>query len=165
MVLGTLALEINIMRRIIVATLALSPMLLHAQANSPAKTQSPAANTLRSELVSPAFAASEADRSTASSAPLRVSTGVNAPKLIYTVGVASDTDFTPVTQFERTAIVAMTVDPSGKPTALKIVQSVNPVMDRNVLTAVSQYRFTPGTLDDQPTAVDVNLAVVLRAAK
>ena len=165
MVMGTLALEINKMRRILVATLALSPMLLHAQANSPAKTQSPAANTLRSELVSPAFAASEADRSTASSAPLRVSTGVNAPKLIYTVGVASDTDFTPVTQFERTAIVAMTVDPSGKPTALKIVQSVNPVMDRNVLTAVSQYRFTPGTLDDQPTAVDVNLAVVLRAAK
>jgi TonB family protein len=160
-VLGTLALEMNNMHRIIVATLALSPMLLHAQANSPAKTQSPAANTLRSELVAPAF--SEADRSSASSAPLRISTGVNAPKLIYTVGVASDSEFAPVTQFERTAVVAMTVDPSGKPTELKIVQSVNPVMDRNVLSAVSQYRFTPGTLDDQPTAVQVNLAVVLRA--
>ena len=163
--MGTPAPGIDNMRRIIVATLALSPMLLHAQANSPAKTQSPAANTLRSELVSPAFAASEADRSTASSAPLRVSTGVNAPKLIYTVGVASDTDFTPVTQFERTAIVAMTVDPSGKPTALKIVQSVNPVMDRNVLTAVSQYRFTPGTLDDQPAPVPVELELTIRSQR
>jgi TonB family protein len=59
----------------------------------------------------------------------------------------------------------MTVDASGKPTDLKIVQSVNPVMDRNVLNAVSQYRFAPGTLDDQPTAVPVNLAVILKAAR
>ena len=150
------------MRRIIVATLALSPMLLHAQANSPAKTQTSAASTLRSELVAPALAGSDSDGTTTS---LRVSTGVNAPKLIYTVGVESDSDFAPTNTFERTAVVAMTVDPSGKPTDLKIVQSVNPVMDRNVLTAVSQYRFTPGTLDDQPTAVPVNLAVVLKAAQ
>ena len=59
----------------------------------------------------------------------------------------------------------MTVDASGKPTDLKIVQSVNSVMDRNVLNAVSQYRFTPGTLDNQPTAVPVNLAIVLRAGR
>ncbi|WP_158943924.1 energy transducer TonB [Granulicella sp. S190] len=153
------------MRRIIVATLALSPMLLHAQANSPAKTQTSQATTLRSELVSPAFH-SEADRNTtASAAPLRISTGVNAPKLVYTVAVQSDSDFAPTIQFDRTAVVAMTVDSTGKPTELKIVQSVNPVMDRNVLTAVSQYRFTPGTLDDQPTAVPVNLAVVLKPAQ
>ncbi|WP_433965784.1 TonB family protein [Tunturiibacter gelidiferens] len=153
------------MRRIIVATLALSPMLLHAQANSPAKTQTSAV-TLRAELVAPTPTASESDRgSTSTVTPVRISTGVNAPKLVYTVGVASDADFSPLTQFERTAVVAMTVDPSGKPTDLKIVQSVNPVMDRNVLAAVSQYRFTPGTLDDQPAAVPVNLAVVLRGAR
>jgi TonB family protein len=153
------------MRRIIVATLALSPMLLHAQANSPAKTQTSAAN-LRAELAAPTFTGSEADRiSTSTTTPLRISTGVNAPKLIYTVAVESDSDFAPMTQFERTAVVAMTVDQSGKPTDLKIVQSVNPVMDRNVLNAVSQYRFTPGTLDDHPTAISVNLAVVLRGAR
>jgi TonB family protein len=160
--MGTYAPGIENMRRIIVATLALSPMLLHAQANSPAKTQTPAANTLRSELVAPALTGSDSVGTTAS---VRVSTGVNAPKLIHTVGVVSDSDFAPVTKFERTAVVAMTVDPSGKPTDLKIVQSVNPVMDRNVLNAVSQYRFTPGTLDDQPTAIPVNLAVVLKAAE
>ena len=59
----------------------------------------------------------------------------------------------------------MTVDASGKPTDLKIVQSVNSVMDRNVLNAVSQYRFTPGTLDNQPAAVPVNLSIVLRAGR
>jgi TonB family protein len=76
------------------------------------------------------------------------------------VGVESDAEFAPTAQFERTAVVAMTVDASGKPTDLKIVQSVNPLMDRNVLNAVSQYHFAPGTLDNQPTAVPVNLAVV-----
>ena len=152
------------MRRIIVAALALSPMLLHAQAKSPAKTQTSAAN-LRAELVSASFTGSESDRSSVSTAPLRISTGVNAPKLVYTVAVESDSDLAPTARFDRTAVVSMTVDPSGKPTDLKIVQSVNPVMDRYVLAAVSQYRFTPGTLDDQPTAVPVNLAVILRAAR
>jgi TonB family protein len=144
------------MRRVIVATLALSPMLLHAQANSPAKTQTSA------ELVAPALTSSDSAGTTTS---VRISTGVNAPKLIHTVAVESDSDFAPTYTFERTAVVTMTVDASGKPTDLKIVQSVNPVMDRNVLNAVSQYRFTPGTLDDQPTAVPVNLAVVLKAAQ
>ena len=165
MVLGTLALEINNMRRIIVATLALSPMLLHAQANSPAKTQT-VGTSLRSELVAPAFPGSESDRgSIPNAAPVRISTGVNAPKLVYTVAVETDADFAPTAQFDRTAVVSMTVDASGKPTDLKIVQSVNSVMDRNVLNAVSQYRFTPGTLDNQPTAVPVNLAIVLRAGR
>jgi TonB family protein len=163
--MGTFAQGIENMSRIIVATLALSPMLLHAQANSPAKTQASGAN-LRAELVSASFSGSEPDRGSASTAtPVRISTGVNAPKLVYTVAVESDADFAPTAPFERTAVVAMTVDTSGKPTDLKIVQSVNPVMDRYVLAAVSQYRFTPGTLDNQPTAVPVNLAVVLRPAR
>jgi TonB family protein len=61
-------------------------------------------------------------------------------------------------------VVSLTVDADGKPSDLKIVQSVNPIMDKNVLAAVSQYRFTPGTLDDQPTAVPVSLEVVLRGS-
>jgi TonB family protein len=160
-VLGTLALEINIMRRVIVATLLLSPMLLHAQANSPAQPQTSA---LQAKLVPAAFS-SEADRSTAgTTTPVRVSTGVNGPKLVHTVAVESDSGFTPAARFERTAVVSLTVDADGKPSDLKIVQSVNPIMDKNVLAAVSQYRFTPGTLDDQPTAVPVSLEVVLRGS-
>jgi hypothetical protein len=38
------------------------------------------------------------------------------------------------------------------------------VMDKNVLAAVRQYRFTPGTLDGEPTSVPVNLEVVLRSS-
>jgi TonB family protein len=161
-VLGTLALEMNIMRRVIVATLLLSPMLLHAQANSPAQPQT---STLQSKLVQPAaFGSGSNNNADGTTSPVRVSTGVNAPKLVSTVAVESDADFTAAGRFERTAVVSLTVDPNGKPSDLKIVQSVNPVMDKNVLAAVSQYRFTPGTLDNQPTAVPVNLSVVLRGS-
>ncbi len=160
--LGTFALEMNIMRRVIVATLLLSPMLLHAQAKSPAQPQT---STLQSKLVQPATFGSGPESNTIGTATsVRVSTGVNAPKLVHTVDVESDAAFTEAARFERTAVVSLTVDPSGKPSDLKIVQSVNPIMDKNVLAAVSQYRFTPGTLDSQPVSIPVNLSVVLRGS-
>jgi hypothetical protein len=151
------------MRKVIVATLALTPMLLHAQANSPAKTQSSATpTTLQSKLVQPAeLNGSEAAAPTTT--PVRISTGVGAPKLIHTVTIESDSDWIPSGfTFDRKTVVEMTVDASGKPSNLKILQSLGPVMDHNVLAAVGQYRFTPGTLDGAPTAVPVNLKVVLR---
>jgi Gram-negative bacterial TonB protein C-terminal len=152
------------MRKVIAATLALSPMLLHAQANSPAKTQSPSSSTtLQSKLAEPAeLSGSEAPRVTA---PVRVSTGVGAPKLVHTVTIESDSEMIP-TGFtsERSTVVEMTVDATGKPSELKILKSLGPVMDHNVLAAVGQYRFTPGTLDGAPTAVPVNLHVVLRSS-
>ena len=150
------------MRKVIVATLALTPMLLHAQANSPAQTQSSPSSTLQSKLVQPKeFVASEADRGTV--APIKISTGVIAPKLISTVQIEADYDTSPRGFLvERKTVVSMLVDATGKPSDLKIVKPINPVMDKNVLAAVSQYRFAPGTLDGQPTAVPVNLEVVLR---
>ena len=149
------------MRRVIVATLALTPMLLHAQANSPAQTPSAPPAPLHSKLIQPKeFNSSEADHGTV--APVRISTGVVAPKLVRTVPIESDSDRTSTFPVERKTTVAMTVDATGKPSQLKIVQSLGPVMDKNVLAAVSQYRFTPGTLDGTPTAVPVDLEVVLR---
>ena len=155
------------MRRVIVATLALTPMLLHAQANSPAKTQSTSStsSTLQSKLVQPKeLIASEADHGVVRTAtPFRISTGVTAPKLISTVQIESDYDASPREfSHERKTVVSMVVDATGKPSDLKIVKPINPVMDKNVLAAVSQYRFAPGTLDGEPTIVPVNLEVVLR---
>ncbi|HXC97351.1 MAG TPA: energy transducer TonB [Edaphobacter sp.] len=150
------------MRKVIVATLALTPMLLHAQANSPAQPQSSStANTLQSRLDSPAEV-SPADRGTANVAPVRISTGVTAPKLIYTVQIETDSDSSRSGfSYDRKTIVAMTVDATGRPGELKIVKPINPVMDKNVLAAVSQYRFAPGTLDGQPAKVPVNLEITL----
>lgn len=155
------------MRKVIVAALALTPMLLHAQANSPAQTKtSPSSSTLQSKLIQPKeFNVSAADHGTANVAPPRISTGVVAPKLISTVQIESDSDTTPRGfNMERKTVVEMTVDATGKPSNLKIVRSLGPVMDHNVLAAVGQYRFAPGTLDGEPTTVPLNLEVVLRSS-
>jgi len=85
-----------------------------------------------------------------------------AAKLISTVPIESDSDRISTFAVDRKTKVAMTVDATGKPSELKIIQSLGPVMDNNVLAAVSQHRFTPGTLDGAPTAVPVNPEVVLR---
>jgi len=118
---------------------------------------------LQSKLVQPnEFAAGAPHSATATSGPLRVSTGVAAPKLIHTVDILSDNEWTPrVAGINRKVVVAMLVDAKGVPSDLKIIRSVGAEMDKNVLAAVSQYRFKPGTLNHEPTPVPLNLEIVM----
>ncbi len=140
------------MRKALLASLALSPVLLHAQANSPAQ--------LESRLSPPAIGAA-ADRGNLSK-PLRVSTGVAKPKLIHSVDVASDDSWPWVRAgVNKTVVVGMVVDANGIPTDLKIVRSAGPNTDKNVLAAVAQYRFKPGTVSHQPVDFPVNLEITL----
>ncbi len=129
------------MRNITVAILSLSSLMLHAQANTPAQTQ------------------------VASNGPVqvkRVSTGVIAPKLIYKVDVIADSNGTArMIGSECTVVVGMVVDKTGKPSDLKIIKSAGPGVDASVLTAVSQYRFTPGMVSNQPIATPLNLELVI----
>ena len=154
------------MRKVIVAALALSPMLLHAQANSPASTDSTKGPVLQSKLDPPRSfnAAASPDRTAAAAGtPLRISTGVAEPKLIHTVDISWDNGLlAQQSAIEKTVVVEMTVDETGKPSDLKVVKSSDPSMNRSVLTAVSQYRFKPGTVSGQPTAVPVTLEITVR---
>ena len=128
------------MRKVIVAILSLSSLMLHAQANTPAPTQV-ATNGPAPQVK-------------------RVSTGVIAPKLIYTVDVvANSTDAARLLSNNCTVVVSMVVDKNGKPEDLKIVKSAAPGVDASVLAAVSQYRFTPGMVSNQPIATPLNLEV------
>jgi TonB family protein len=115
--------------------------MLHAQASSPAPTQ--IANNGSEPQIK------------------RVSTGVVPPKLIYTVDVQADATTSKFLTGDTKVVVGMVVDKTGKPEDLKIVSSGNPVVDASVLNAVSQYRFTPGTVSNQPIASPVNLEVVI----
>jgi TonB family protein len=147
------------MRKVLVAALALSPVMLHAQATSPAQPQS--STVLESKLTSPNAIGSSAATPVA---PARISTGVTAPKLIHVVNVpAVNEDLTWRIGFtEKTAVVSMLVDQNGVPSDLKIVRSVGAEMDKNVLAAVQEYRFQPGSLNHQPVAVPVNLEVTIQ---
>lgn len=144
------------MRQALLATLFLSPVLLHAQANSPAQTQI----ALAARPAAPAEAGA-ADRGTAAKT-VRISTGVVAPKLVYSVSVSSEgTNPWTNVAMDKTVTVNMVVDATGKPTHLKIVKSAGPVVDHNVLAAVGQYRFEPGTVSNQAVSFPLNLEVNL----
>jgi TonB family protein len=151
-----------IMRKVIVAALALSPMLLHAQANSPAQPKS-AATTMQSKLVAPEKFAAVNDNTVPAVKPLRISTGVTAPKLIHSVNVQlARTPFISPTLVNSTVVVSMVVDETGKPNNLKVVKSLGTSLDEDVLAAVSQYRFKPGTLDNEPTPIELTLEITLQ---
>jgi TonB family protein len=123
------------MRKVLVAILSLSSLALHAQANSPAQTQPQVK---------------------------RISTGVIAPKLIYKVDVVADSNETArLFNNDTKVVVGMIVDKTGKPSDLKIIKSAGAGVDASVLAAVSQYRFTPGTVSNQPIATPLNLEVVI----
>jgi TonB family protein len=129
------------MRNVAVAILSLSSFVLQAQASTPAQT----------------------DVANSGSASIhRVSTGVIAPKLVYKVDVVADSNKTAsLMNNECTVVVGMIVDKSGKPSDLKIIKSAGSSVDASVLAAVSQYRFTPGTVSNQPIATPLNLEVVI----
>jgi TonB family protein len=126
---------------LLTAALALSPALLHAQ---------------------PLTAAAASD-ATGSSHPFRVSTGVVPPQLVHSIAVPSDMDWEwKLAGNERTAEVSLTVDAYGRPTNVKIVKSAGVDLDRNVLEAVGQYRFTPATVSNQAAPMDVDLTLNVR---
>jgi TonB family protein len=116
--------------------------MLHAQASTPAQTQ-----------VATNGPAPQAKR---------ISTGVTAPKLIYTVDVLADSPSTArLLSNDCKVTVGMIVDKTGKPYDLKIVKSAGAAVDASVLAAVSQYRFTPGMVSNQPIASPLNLEVLI----
>ena len=162
--MGTYILEVTDMRKVILAALALSPTLLHAQANSPTQPLSSPAPIIQSQLNQPTELAASSDvNNTPTLTDARVSTGVIGPKLIHSVRVSTEGDLTAnLSNFERVAIVDMVVDEDGKPSDLKVAKSLGETVDKNVLAAVSQFRFKPGTLDNQPTAVPVELELIIR---
>jgi TonB family protein len=133
------------MRKLIVAILSLSSFMLHAQANTPAQTQI-ASNGSAQQVK-------------------RISTGVIAPKLIYKVDVVADSTGTArLISDDTKVVVGMIVDKTGKPSDLKIIKSAGAGVDASVLAAVSQYRFTPGTVSNQPIATPLNLEVVIQTS-
>jgi TonB family protein len=144
------------MTRTIVAILALTPGMLLAQAKSPAQPSS--TPVLQSALLQPAaFAAIKASNNNpaASNTSARISTGVVAPKLVHQVSLPANSYR--MTSAENTVVIRMVVDEKGTPTQLQVERSADPILDQEVLQAVSQFHYRPGTLNGEPVAVPVKL--------
>jgi TonB family protein len=79
---------------------------------------------------------------------------------------AVEVDLTPADAAETPAVskvvVRAIVDENGIPRNVSIVQSAGPVVDRGAIAAVSQYRFKPATVDNQPTWATVSIAIKIQ---
>lgn len=120
-----------------------------------------AASLLLPSLFLPAVAkaSTPVDDATAPT-PVRVSTGVTAPVLlgkpVLSLPVGYSFDLIPT---DAQVQLSLTVDEKGQPQNIHIVKSFNPFVDASVMDSVSQFHFRPGTIDNQPVAVDLNLTV------
>ncbi len=147
------------MKRTMLAILAISPLMLHAQAKSSAQPES--TPVLQSSNIQPAvFAVGKSTAAVAAAAtPVRVSTGVVQPVLVHTVPL-SESGILPVGFLRNRSVdLKLTVDKDGKPTNVKVVKSAGAATDNEVLSAISEYRYKPATLDGAPVPIDVNLSV------
>jgi TonB family protein len=149
-----------LMRTLVMATLVLAPMLVHAQAQSPAQPSGVQAPVFESKLVSPqpvggAAAPHHADA---------VSSALVEPKLIKWSNVEVDRNpWISVANFHnRTVVVSMTVSADGVPSDLKIVDSDDPLLNTGVLEAVARYRFSPASLNSRRMSAPVTLKVNVR---
>jgi len=93
---------------------------------------------------------------------LRVSTGVVAPAILRTtqVTVPQGVAYSDIPEGAQVGLL-LTVDKNGAPEDIQVVRSLNASWDASVVSAVRQFRFRPGTIDNQPIPVDVNLTVTI----
>ncbi len=146
------------MKKLLVATLALCPLALSAQAIRPASSSSasPVLLAVASHLGAPHAMAAAAG---AAAAPaLRVTTGVSSPELIKTAVVRLDNARVWLA-VPRTVVCTMTIDEQGVPQNVKVAQPANEALDLAVVESVQQFRFKPSMLDGQAVARELTLKV------
>ncbi len=120
-----------------------------------------ATSTLLSSLILPAaaFASTPVDDATAPT-PIRVSTGVTEPVLVNSAALALPDGYS-INAIPNDAQVglSLTIDEKGQPENIQVTKSYSPFWDARVIETVRQFHFKPGTVDNQPTPVDMNLLV------
>jgi TonB family protein len=104
-------------------------------------------------------ASTPVDDTSAPTPKVRVSTGVIAPEIDLShlaIPMSLDQDSIPG---GAEVGLSLTVDENGHPQNVRVVRSLSPLWDARVVDAVSHAHFKPGTIDNQPIPVDLNLTV------
>ncbi len=120
-----------------------------------------ATSLLLSSLSLPAAAKASTPVDDASApTPTRVSTGVVAPIILDSVNLSMPSGFSVVDiPADAQVGLSLTVDQNGRPQNIQVIKSLTPFWDARVIDAVSKFHFRAGTIDKQPTPVDLNLTV------
>ena len=145
------------MRRILIASLFVSTVLLHAQTATKGQSVTlEASNSAPAALATPA-SAGDVD----ATVPMhRVSTGAIQPRLLSNpVANLTKADFNSMDPSTQQMLVHVQLDAKGVPQSVQVVKPVNPAVDQRVLEAVSRYHFSPGMVDEVPVASDIYLKI------
>ena len=148
------------MRRILITSLFVSTVLLHAQTATKGQgVMLEASNSAPSVLATPAASATPAD--VEATLPMRrVSTGAIQPRLLSTpVANLTRPDFNSLDPASQQMLVHVQLDAKGVPQHVDVVKPVNPKVDSEVLEAVNHYKFSPGQVDHEPVASDMYLKI------
>ena len=125
------------MRRILVSSLLLSSLTLPAAA----------------------FASTPVDDATAPT-PIRVSTGVTEPVLINSAYLSVPNGYSiDAIPSDAQVGLSLTINEKGQPENIQVTKSYNKFWDARVIETVREFHFKPGTVDNEPTPVDMNLVV------
>jgi hypothetical protein len=123
-----------------------------------------AGSILLSSMLLPAAAGAmqPSDDATTSTQPVRVSTGVIAPTLLNSIGLALP-DGLPKESIPVNAQVGLTltVDENGTPQDVHVVKGINPFWDARIADEVRQFHYRPGSIDAKPIPVDMNLTITI----
>jgi len=84
--------------------------------------------------------------------------GVSAPRIITQVK-PSYTNEALFQKVQGTVVVEVIVTSEGRPSQIRVIRSLDPALDQQAVTAVSQWRFEPGRLAGAP--VDVRVTIML----
>ena len=88
----------------------------------------------------------------------RVGAGVSAPRPIY----SPDPEFSEEARkakYQGTCVLGLVVDAMGRPTSIRVVNSLGMGLDEKAIEAVKTWRFEPAMKDGHPVAVAINLEV------
>ena len=172
------------MRRIVIATLVLIPVLANAQASTSTKPSQNSATLVATatppSALAPSNSAASSSDVTTSAVPMHVvihqaedadadangtiaysfgsATGnsVTAPKLIHVV----NPELAPQQAAAGADVtVHLTVDQNGVPQNISIDHATDAVVARKTIAAISQYRFKPATRNYLAVAADVTIDV------
>ena len=91
----------------------------------------------------------------------RVGGGVSAPQLLYKVEPQYSEEARKA-KFQGTVTLYIEVDPSGRATNVRVVQSLGLGLDEKAEEAVKQWKFRPGYKDGKPVTVAATIEVNFR---
>jgi len=117
-----------------------------------------AAIMLSSMALSAAAATSKPANDADSTSVRPVSTGVTAPRLVYSSRINISSSELPTTSGGR-VVLKFRLDTTGTPQSIHVIEPLTQSLDARIVDAVRQFRWSPAVLNNQTVPIDMNLVV------